>query len=225
MPLKRDLIYPVFLKCCNYTSDSFWEHIFEDLAHGKTPYGTYISKNFLCCNYKKKDFNYKIENDRDCKVIFEEIYKLLSEKLGLISNKQKIKRQKIFNEFEDNIKYTRKDWNNIRKKKMKELLIELFVSRIKNEYLLSIKQSRYLLCIIFIGMIFKVIKNKDINYSDGKINSINGIIFKKKEIILEKKLYILENGITPEILLEKNYMKNNWIKYVKELQKKYNNSQ
>ena len=58
--MKKELLYPIFLECCQYTSDIFWENIFEDLAYGKTPYGTYVSKNFLICNNKKKNFSYKI---------------------------------------------------------------------------------------------------------------------------------------------------------------------
>ena len=47
MPIKKEIVYPVFLECCEFSVDSFWENIFEDLAYGKTPYGTYINKNFL----------------------------------------------------------------------------------------------------------------------------------------------------------------------------------
>ena len=61
MPIKREIVYPIFLECCQFTDDKFWENVFEDLAYGKTPYGTYISKDFLCCSYKKKEFSYKIE--------------------------------------------------------------------------------------------------------------------------------------------------------------------
>jgi hypothetical protein len=219
MPLKKEILYPIFLKCCKYTSDSFWENIFEDLSYGKTPYGTYISKNFLCCNYKKKEFSYKIDKKKDPELLYKEIYTLLTDKLGLLSNKEQIKRKKIFNDIEKNIKESRKSWNNIRKKNIKELLIELFVSDMKNKYSLTLKQSRKLLSIIFIGMVFKVITSKDIEYVDGKIINIKGIKFDKKKIIIEKKLYTLEKDIKPEIIIEKKIMKENWEKYIKELQK------
>ena len=64
MPLRKEIVYPIFLECCQYTEDTFWESIFTDLAYGKPPYGTYISKGFLCCTHKKKDFSYKIEKKR-----------------------------------------------------------------------------------------------------------------------------------------------------------------
>ena len=46
MPIKKDIVYPGFIECLQFTEDIFWENIFEDLAYGKTPYGTYISKDF-----------------------------------------------------------------------------------------------------------------------------------------------------------------------------------
>ena len=37
MPIKKEIIYPVFLECCEFSSDTFWANVFEDLAYGKTP--------------------------------------------------------------------------------------------------------------------------------------------------------------------------------------------
>ena len=83
MVIKRDIIYPVFLECCKYANDSFWENIFEDLAYGKTPYGTYINKNFLCCSYKNKEFSYKIER-KDSYQLYNDIYNLLTNLISLV---------------------------------------------------------------------------------------------------------------------------------------------
>ena len=54
--MKYKLIYPFFIECLQYTSDKFWKNVFEDLAYGITPAGTYINKDFLTCNYKDKEF-------------------------------------------------------------------------------------------------------------------------------------------------------------------------
>ena len=37
------------------------KYIFEDLAYGKTPYGAYFNKDFLCCSFKGKEFSYKLD--------------------------------------------------------------------------------------------------------------------------------------------------------------------
>ena len=93
MPIKKEIVYPIFLECCQYTTDIFWENVFEDLSYGKTPYGTYITKDFLCCNYKDKEFSYKIEKNKDTEQLYNDIFNLLSKKLGLLSQRDKIKKK------------------------------------------------------------------------------------------------------------------------------------
>ena len=147
MTIKKEIRYPIFLECCQYSNDIFWENIFEDLAYGKTPYGTYISKGFLCCNYKDKEFSYKIEQ-KDSEQLYNDIYLLLAKKLGLLSHQDKLNKKIDFQNIEDEIKEGRKNWNSIKKKNSKDLLIENYVITMKNKYFLSMKQSKYLLSII-----------------------------------------------------------------------------
>lgn len=221
MPIKKDIVYPIFIECLQFTEDIFWENIFEDLAYGKTPYGTYISKDFLCCKYKKKDFSYKIER-KDPKILYEEVYNLLANKLGLLSSEEKIKKKKLFNELETNLRQSGKNWIDIKKKNVKETLIELYVTKMKNKYSLTLAQSRYLMSIIFIAIVFKVITNKDIEYENGVIHNIKGIDFVKKQIIIEKELYKLETSFAPDIVLDKKLMADSWEKYLKDLKKTSN---
>lgn len=221
MPFKKDIVYPIFIECLQFTEDIFWENIFEDLAYGKTPYGTYLSKDFLCCKYKKKDFSYKIER-KEPKILYEEVYDLLANKLGLLSSEEKIKKKRLFNELETNLKNSGKNWVDIKKKNIKETLIEVYVTKMKNKYSLSIAQARYLLSIIFIAVVFKVITNKDIEYENGVIHNIKGIDFIKKQIIVEKDLYKLETSFAPDIVLDKNLMADSWEKYLKDLRKTTN---
>ena len=221
MTTKKEIIYPIFINCCKYTKDIFWENIFEDLAYGKTPYGTYISKNFLCCSYKKKEFNYKIE-EKHPKTLYNEIYNLLNKKLGLLSHEERITKKKDFIDTEENIKESRKNWNDIKKKNIKDLLIELYVSRMKYNYELTIKQSRYLYSVISLAMIFKIITQDDIEYKNGHIKKINGIDFDKKQIIIKKNIYNLDySNISSSYntLQERKLLSDNWEKYLKEVRK------
>ena len=220
MPLKREILYPIFLECREYAIDIFWQNIFEDLSYGKTPYGSYISKNFLCCNYKKKEFSYKIESNKLPKQIYNEVYFLFTDKLGLISNDDKLKKRKLFGEIENSLKESRENWNNIKKKNIKEVLFELYVIDMKNKWSLSFKQTRFLLSIIYIGLIFKVITNKDIEYEEGRIKNVKGIDFVHRNILINKDLYYLENNCSPNIILEeKILMSDSWEKYLKDLKK------
>lgn len=218
MPINKEIIYPVFFECCEFAKDNFWKNIFEDLAYGKTPYGTYINKDFLCCSYKNKEFSYKIER-KDSKIIYDNIYNLLTNKLGILSRKEKVKKLAAFHKTETRIKEFRQEWGNIRKKNIKDLLVEKYVIDMKNKHSLTIKQSKYLLSVLFMAIVFKVITSKDIEYSDGKIQNIDGIEFSKKEIVLKRNIYTTEVNISPEIFTDKQLMSDNWEKYLKELRK------
>jgi hypothetical protein len=68
-------------------------------------------------------------------------------------------------------------------------------------------------------MIFKIITIKDIDYKDGIINTINGIEFKKKEIILKKDIYDIKYNVNNIIIEDKNLMGSNWEKYLEYLRK------
>lgn len=219
MVIKKEIVYPIFLECVQYTTDTFWKTVFEDLSYGKTPYGTYISKDFICCGYKDKDFSYKIER-KDPKQVYEEVYLLFNQRLGILSSKEKIKRKLDFNKMEEDIQETNKKWSDIKKKNIKDLLIEMYVIKMQEKHFLSIKQTRYLLSLIFIAMVFKVITAKDIHYKDGEIQSIDGIRFYHKKFSFDKNIYDIEKGFSPEIILEQNLMSKNWEKYLEGLKKK-----
>ena len=217
MPIRKEILHPVFLECCQFVTDSFWMNIFEDLAYGKTPYGTYITKNFFCCSYKSKEFSYRIEK-KDPLILYTDLYNLLTNNLGILSRKEKLKKQIDFNETESRIKETRQEWANIKKKNIKDLLIETYVIDMKNKYSLTVKQAKYLLSIIFTTLTFKVITNKDIEYSNGKIQNIEGINFKKHKIIVNRNIYNIipsENGRLSTTLLDnKKVMSDNWNLFV-----------
>jgi hypothetical protein len=222
MPIKKEIIYPIFLECCRFSIDTFWENIFEDLAYGKTPYGTYINKNFLCCSYKNKEFSYKIER-KDTQELYTDIYNLLTNKLGILSKKEKVKQRVDFHKTESRIKEFSQEWVNIRKKNIKDLLVERYVIDVKNKHKLSIKQAKYLLSVLFIAIIFKVITSKDIEYSNGKIQHIDGIEFSKNKIIIKRNIYDIDVSFSPEIFIDKKVMSENWEKYLNTL-KKFNKS-
>lgn len=215
---EKEIVYPIFLECCKFCPDLFWTNIFEELTYGKCPYGVYISKDFLCCNYKNKEFSYKIEVKEPCK-IYEEVYGLFSGKLGLMSYHEKLQKRLDFNNTESSIKDLRQTWNAIRKKTVKELLIEKYVINMKKKHSLTYKQSKYLLSLIFIAIVFKVITQKDIIYNDNKIQHIEGIDFKKKKIIFNKNLYTIEASFAPQIIIDRKSMSDSWEKYLKDLRK------
>ena len=211
--LRNEIVYPIFIECIQFVTDSFWKGIFEDLACGKTPYGLYISKDFLCCSYKNKDFSYKIEK-KNPKELYSDVYNLLVNRAGILSNGDKNKKRLEFIKAESNIKESRNSWGEIKKKNVKDFLIELYVVNMKKKYNLSISHSRKLLSLIMIAFVFKTITNKDITYENGEITNIDGIVFTEGDFQFTKDIYgITSVELTPEIIIEKKVMSDYWYKY------------
>jgi len=215
-----ELIYPFFIDCCKYTDDIFWKFVFEDLAYGKTPYGIYLTKNFLCCNYKGKEFSYKIDSKKDKKVLFEEIYDILHKKFGLLSKDDKVKRKKMFENTEAEIQDNNKNWNKIRKKSIKQNIIEKYSIDMKRKHKLTNIQVKKLFSIIIIGLIFKTITIEHISYSDGEIRNIDGISFQKGKMEISPELYNFNSVSSPEIIINENNMSDQWEKYLKTIRNK-----
>ena len=85
---------------------------------------------------------------------------------------------------------------------------------------MTLKESKHLLSVIFMAMVFKVITSDDIEYDKGMIQSIDGIKFSKGKVIVDRDLYDIDNNnTTANIILEKKNMSDNWTKYLKDLKR------
>jgi hypothetical protein len=216
----REIPYPVFLRCATHAKDPFWNTVFEDLAYGRTQHGSYITKGFLCCSYKGREFSYKIKTD-NIEKLYKDVYRLLKEKMGIMSSREKMKKREEFYITEERIKKNRNDsWKSVRQKTVKDLLIENFILSKRKKYGLSISQCSTLISSISLAMVFKVIKSTDINYSDGVIHSIEGIEYQDGKIILMRDIFKDSVYLTPEIPTDRKSMKVLWEKYLKNLKKK-----
>jgi hypothetical protein len=210
----NELLYPIFLDCCKLIDNTFWKYIFEDLAYGISPYGTYITKDFLCCNYKNKEFSYKIDNSKESKEIYDDIKSLFVNKLGLLSQEDRTSYRNIFNNLNET--ENNETWQSIKKKGIKSILIENYVISCKNKYTLTITQTKSLLSSIILGTIFKTITNDDIEYCKGKIKNIKCLKFANKKFYVTKNLYDCDSIPISNLqnLLEKKKLSDLWNKYL-----------
>jgi len=218
MGVKKEIVYPFLLECVPYCTDNFWQCVFEDLAYAKPPTGSYISKNFLCCSYKNKEFSYKLQR-KDPELLYNEIYTLLTEKLGTLSQKEKLKKKLAFQDFEEHLREAKTDWSSIRKKSHKDMLYERYVLEMKEVHNLSMAKTRYLLSLLVVAIMFKCITSKDIEFSDNKIQNINGILIENGEITLTRSL-CHSTEVTKIIEEEDNTISKNWESFVKLLRNK-----
>jgi hypothetical protein len=172
----KEILYPKFLECTQYTPDAFWENIFVDLAYGKTPYGSFITNEILCCCYKDKKFSYNFGYKFSCRSSQEvtiELTKILTAKLGIMSKQERLanlNRLRVNTDsVKDNTTSKRVNWSSIRKQTLKELLIDLYAIRMKKKHKMTLDQAQYLRSVMLTSSVI------DIEYDGERIVDVRGI--------------------------------------------------
>lgn len=196
MPLKRDVIYPIFLKCLVFAEDMFWKETFEEFSYGNCVHGAYISKGYICSSLKGKEFVYKFADKPETK-IYSDITKLLKEKLNIMSKNDKKILIEEFEEVERQLKSLKNlEWCNIKKKSVKDIMFQNYLINMKKVYSLRDSQIKKIYNFINLGIMLKSIKNSDIVYESGEIKEIIGISFVKGKYSLDMDIY---SGLDEEV--------------------------
>ena len=216
MPAQIEIVYPIFLQCCQYTDNEFWSKIFENLAYAKTPYGSYISNDCIYCSHKKRNFIYKIDINNKPENLYNDIKTLLTNKLNVISDQDMTTKKILYAKMSENIQLSHSSWKGI-KKNIKELLIEMYVITQMKTYDLSMKQARYLLSMVMLSLILKIIIPADIHYDGNEIANIDGITYTKNSVICTRNIFDISIPYVTEICKYKNTLSDKWGKYVQTL--------
>lgn len=211
---KKEIIYPIFLQVSQLATDVFWMYLFEDLAYSTCPFGVCMDNGTIYCRFKGKKFNYNFQ-DKDYKEIYTQLVDIMKTKMNIYSKMDYLNNRSEFNNFLQHANY--KEWKEIKKKNIKDVLIENFVIHMKNKYNLTDAQTQRVLCVINIGFHFKIITNNDIEYDSTNclITNINGIDFQNlsNKTITMPSIGIPKIDIYENQSIEKQKMSELWFKY------------
>lgn len=194
--MKKDIIYPVFLKCASFVQDTFWRYIYEDLSYGKCPYGLSLQKNHLACYSRGKEFSYKIDSDKPVEQIFQEVDVLLRERAGILSEKEKImERAKLYRQRISLCKNNKEEWIHVKKKLIRDTLLEQYVLQNSCRYQIQSVLAKQVLSLLIVGLMFKTITAKDIVYQNGFITQIHGFSFEPHKVVITKDVIHCTNFV------------------------------
>jgi len=217
---RKEIIYPIFIKVSQLCKDAFWMYLYDDLAYGVCPYGSYIDTNTMSIisRLKGKQFNFVFVN-QDPQYIYITLTELFSSKLNLYSKVEFLHQRAEFNTFL-NLSYNA--WKDIKKTNIKNILLQNFILRLKKQYHFTISQSKKILSIVNMAFLFKLITPTDIVYDSEKcvITDICGLDFNH---ILERSIKI---PIKPTVQtnqnssIRKNGIQDVWAKFNVVSQKK-----
>jgi len=205
-------MYPIFLKCIDYIgNDTFWKETFEELSYGNCYQGSYINKGFICSNVKGKEFIYKFI-DKEPDRIYQDVIKLFKEKLNIMSKNDRKILIDEFEEVEKNLKSIKNtDWVDIKKKSLKDILLQNFLIKTKKIYELSDYQLKKLYNSINLGLMLKSIKNTDIIYDNGEIREIKGILFSRGKYLIDIDIY---SGLDDEVSKSTEKKERKFLRYL-----------
>ena len=215
----HEIIYPVFLNCCKYSENIFWKSLFEDLAYGISPPNTYFLRNHLCCSQKNKSFSFKFSNINDHAKLYYDLSHILKNRLGILSFTEKNKNRINFLNTSNLLRSSYNNWKDIKKKSIKDLLIEDFVASKTLLFNLTPHQSKILITTIHVSLIFKIIISTDITFDSNsfKILKIKGLSFDTKFVNsfhFNQNPYFIDSHISSSENNIKQPISNQWLKYL-----------
>lgn len=213
--IKKELKYPLFLKVSHHHSDVYWQCVFEDMAYDICPMGVYIDSTTFSvhCNLKGKQFNYKFIN-KPVDHIYNDLIHLFKTHLNMFSKNDYIKSRTALS---DQLKVKFESWKDIKKKSIKDILLENFILSLRSRIECSYIQLKKLLSIIHMAVNFKVITNNDVIIDPNENKIIDIIGFNLDQ--LTKTSFLVEMNSIPKIDKSAEFTKTDmmllWKKFIK----------
>jgi len=164
-----------------HTPDPFWEAILQDLAYGRAPYGCSVDDQEIVCHVSGQLFQYIYTTHTPADACYE-LIELFQKHLEMRSMRD---HRISASEARDHAQqYIYQPWNDIRKRSIKNFLIEEYILDMKRMYTWNTVQASNVLSLIMLGFHFKLLTAKDIDY-----DSIQG------RILHIHKVAVTPNGI------------------------------
>lgn len=204
--------YPIFLEFTHHVKDEYWKLLYEDMAFGKFPSGVYIQKNYFCCFCKGKEFSVELIPKNFS--VFTQIHSLLSNDLGIRSEKEKmVLKESVLHS--QNVKDP--------KRLIKDISLTSFIIKKGDQFHLPDNIIRKIFSLFIVGFMFKTLLLKDVVFQGNEIQDIRGFTFADKKVRINKNILELKKPATAdEDLHLKNDSHNNlvsshWQKYTDNL--------
>lgn len=182
--------HPVFLRCCQFLSDPFWVFLFEDMAYGKCPYGVVIQDECMYCILRGREFTYSLQQSKSPEEICNDLCHILSTKLNILSQQDHFRFRDECQVHTKNYMEGIHSWNDIRKKNLKDVLLEKYSLTQKAKYDYTNRLTHTLFAVIFIGLQFKTILHRQIEYHHHTVQKIHGITCEPRRIVCAYNVFI-----------------------------------
>lgn len=168
-------ISEIFQKCSEMTDDEFWRVLFTDAARNKLPKGFFLGPKQL--TYRNGNKIHHCVIPKSPRTAYEVLMSFFRN-IGCINSERDI----LNNKEEERNALTHceviKSWKDIKKKKVKENLINKFISRKVKEHNMDEEKQKTFMTTVYKGFLWNLFKNIEI--VDGEISSIKELNYDKE---------------------------------------------
>ena len=179
------VVNPIFEECAKLATDPTWKIIFEEASFGKLPRGFTYKDGFITHKIRNKTSRVEISTDPHLALV--ECIDFFKTKAGIMSENDQRKAREEFEEYLiQSGSLVPQKWSEIRRKKVKDVLISTFISKLGHEISLKKKKKKDLHNKIYLGFILGCFGNDQVNLVDGYISSIGGLNFDE----INRRFYI-----------------------------------
>lgn len=184
----KSIQYPIFLEFTHHVKDEYWKLLYEDMAFGKFPSGVYIQKNHFCCFCKGKEFSVQLVPKNFS--VFTQIHSLLSNDLGILSEKEKLV-------LKENVLQSQSVKDP--KRLIKDISLTSFIIKKGKTHNLPDNIICKIFSLFIVGFMFKTLLLKDVVFHGNEIQDICGFTFSNRKVRVNKNILELKK---PHVVYE-----------------------
>lgn len=170
------VVNPIFMECAQLTDDPLWKSLFENSAYGKFPRGFTYREGVLSYKVRSKVFTFEMPQ-----LAYEALPQCVDfmKRTGKIASKadQEQDRMEIEERLQNQVTLDRCNWSDIKKKKVKALLISSYIEETAKAYNMSSKQKEYFKIVLNVGFSLGYLNKDDIVFEEGQVRSITGLTY------------------------------------------------
>lgn len=193
------IVYPLFSECAAITTDPFWSSIFSNAAKGTFPRGfTYYhdeSTNSRILTYKRGVKTWSTEVPSDPAEAIVTCVGFFARTAGIMSESdQERTKQEYDRRMLEQTSIRASTWSEIKKKKIRDILIGTFVQDIVKAFELTDKESDQLSTTISVGFLLGFFQSKNVHFEQGRIKGIIGLMYDA-----DTRTFFIDPSLTPKI--------------------------
>jgi len=194
---EKKVVHEIFEKCADLTNDQYWITVFNNCARDKFPRGFFYKNGLMTHRRGNKINRVSIPNSApEASSVCMSFFKTAA---GLMSTADRMRlRREEEQRILENTTNRELTWKDIKTEKLKELLIMEFVDDISKRLRMNDEDKKELITTVKSGFMLKCFTSKNIKMKDGRIISIDGLVYDKKTNTYD---------IDPHLITKKNNKK------------------